>query len=219
MKIIENYKKKIEELKRLKDFGNIDIVWNNNLDKISNLSHIKLIVCADNPGKHEFKDNVYLFSNGKCGVMAKNFFQKLNLNLHEEIIVLNKTPIHTCKTKGLKEISQNIFDKSQIIMANFAIELLKACLKQNQDTELWILGASNANFGEKNPLFAQYKEIIAQAKNNEEIWKKIFCFYHFSCGGFYKEVYNYVSKEDSYKKQILKKVLPEIGKKRKDLFF
>ena len=216
MKIIENYKKKIEDLKQLKDCGNIDIIWNNNLDKISDLSHIKLIVCADNPGLCELQDNIYLSPNGKCGVMAKNFFQRLNLNLHEEVIVLNKTPIHTCKTKGLKKIPKNIFEESQIIMANFAIELLKACPKR---TELWILGASNANFGEKNPLFAKYKEIIAQAKNDEKLWKKILCFYHFSCGGFYKEVYNYVNKEDCYKKQILEKALPEIGEKRKEKFF
>ena len=216
MKIIENYKKKIEDLKQLKDCGNIDIIWNNNLDKISDLSHIKLIVCADNPGKHEFKDNVYLSSNGKCGVMAKNFFQRLNLNLHEEVIVLNKTPIHTCKTKGLKKIPQNIFEESQIIMANFAIELLKACHKR---TELWILGTSNANFGEKNPLFAKYKEIIAKAKNDEELWRKIFCFYHFSCGGFYRELYSYIDKRDGLEEQMLKNVLHNIGTYRKNLFF
>ena len=58
MKIIENYKKKIEELK---ERSNIDIVWNNNLDKISDLSHIKLILCADNPGLYEFQDKVYRY--------------------------------------------------------------------------------------------------------------------------------------------------------------
>lgn len=216
MKIIENYKKEIEELK---ERSNIDIVWNNNLDKISDLSHIKLILCADNPGLYEFQDKVYLSPNGKCGTMAKKFFKRLNLDLHEEVIVLNKTPVHTCKTKMLKEIPQNIFDKSQIIMANFVIELLKACHKQNQDTELWILGASNANFGEKNPLFAQYKEIIAKAKNDEELWRKIFCFYHFSCGGFYRELYSYIEKRDGFEEQMLKNVLHNIGTYRKNLFF
>lgn len=217
MEIIKDYNAQIHELQRIcgKD---IHIVWNNMLDQISDISSVKLILVGDNPGPYEFKENIYLSPNGKCGAMAKNFFSKLNLTLHKDVIVLNKTPFHTSKTADLKKIvNDDTFVQSQTIMAKFAVELLKMCSKNNQNTKLWILGSSQSNFG-KNPLFGQYKKVIQEMKQNK-LWEKIFCYYHFSCGSFHKELYKHMDKKDICDIQILQEVLDITGTNRKNLFF
>ena len=77
------------------------IVYNRDLDKITQEDEIKLIVIGDNPGKDEQlqKNNRYLV--GQAGKLADSFFKKnptLNIDFRKNVIILNKTPVHSAKT-------------------------------------------------------------------------------------------------------------------------
>jgi len=158
MEIVERYKERILSL----DSG-LPVVWNGWLDRIRDLSSIKLILCGDNPGEAERRDGIYLSPNGRCGKIAANFFAGLGLKLHEDIAVLNKTPLSTPRTSHLGRHPKN-FELSQSIMADFALDLLNACGENGQDTELWIMGASKKNFEGTHPLFGRYKDVIMRKK-------------------------------------------------------
>ena len=86
------------------------IVYNRDLDKITQDDEIKLIVIGDNPGKDEQlqKNNRYLV--GQAGKLADSFFKKnptLNIDFRKNVIILNKTPVHSAKTNQLKFIIKN----------------------------------------------------------------------------------------------------------------
>ena len=70
---------------------------------------------------------------GQSGKIAEGFFRKnpeLQTDFRKNVIILNKTPVHTAKTKHLNELSKNetakkIILESQIWMAQKTAELHK----------------------------------------------------------------------------------------------
>ena len=90
------------------------IVYNLALEEISKNDEIKLIVIGDNPGKDEqlSKNNKYLV--GQAGKIAEGFFKRnesLGIDFRKNVIILNKTPIHSAKTSQLKTISNSVSEK------------------------------------------------------------------------------------------------------------
>ena len=86
------------------------VVYNTALDEITAESQINLIVIGDNPGKDEqlSKNNKYLV--GQSGKIAAGFFTRnpqLRTDFRKNVIILNKTPVHTAKTKHLKFLEKN----------------------------------------------------------------------------------------------------------------
>ena len=80
------------------------IVYNTALDEITAQDDIKLIVIGDNPGKNEQLDINKKYLVGQSGKIAEGFFKKnpiLKTDFRKNVIILNKTPIHTAKTKEL----------------------------------------------------------------------------------------------------------------------
>ncbi len=110
----EEFRKKIKEwdgiypLKELGCFKDLDyqlfrtIVYNSQLDRI-NPQEIKVILVGDNPGMEEQKQNAYLV--GKSGKMADNFFaENYGYDFYKNVLIMNKTPLHTKSTSRLTEI-------------------------------------------------------------------------------------------------------------------
>ncbi len=108
------------------------VVYNRDLDKITKDDEIKLFVIGDNPGKDEqlLKNNRYLV--GQAGKIADGFFKRnaeLGVDFRKNVIILNKTPVHSAKTIQLKKMMQlggakieNLIQESQIWMAKKTAE-------------------------------------------------------------------------------------------------
>lgn len=80
------------------------VVYPHALDRYTADSDIKLIVIGDNPGKDEqlTKNQNYLV--GQAGKLGEHFFSahpELGINFRQNVLILNKTPVHTAKTKEL----------------------------------------------------------------------------------------------------------------------
>ena len=93
------------------------VVYNRAYDEICEEDEINLIVIGDNPGKDEQlkKNNKYLV--GQSGKIAAGFFAKnpeLKTDFRKNVIIMNKTPVHTAKTKHLKFLIKMVAMKSKI---------------------------------------------------------------------------------------------------------
>ena len=85
------------------------VVYNRSLDDVTKDDDIKLIVIGDNPGKDEqlAKNNRYLV--GQAGKIAEGYFRRnpeLGIDFRRNVIILNKTPVHSAKTAQLKTIAK-----------------------------------------------------------------------------------------------------------------
>lgn len=161
-------------------------VFNRNLKNITNLRYI---LVADNPGVTEQREECYLV--GKAGKTARNFFKNNSLvsDFDEEVAVLNKTFIHTKSTLDLKKIKdfKSLFEDSERFMANLAADMLEAT-----EAELWITGCSE--LGEKK-LFSEYlKTLKSRCAQNPALKERIFFYPHFSFGNFSKNINSVLAK-------------------------
>ena len=200
------------------------IVYNLALEEISKNDEIKLIVIGDNPGKDEqlAKNNKYLV--GQAGKIAEGFFNRnenLGIDFRKNVIILNKTPIHSAKTSQLKTIARlggekisEFIKESQIWMAKrtaqLHIEMNNQILQENQ-TELWLVGYSELK---EKGLFLNYRDELKKyysvddkSKSN---WQKVFVYQHFSMNRFTIDLKNYIEKKiDNCK--IDREILHELG--------
>lgn len=138
------------------------VVYNTAFDSVTAESAVKLIVVGDNPGKSEQlnKNRTYLI--GQSGKIAEGFFRnhaELGIDFRKDVLILNKTPVHTAKTKELVQfckragkVAADIVAESQKYMA-----LLAFRLQQLYSCEIWIVG-----YGELKPkgIFAGYRDCL-----------------------------------------------------------
>lgn len=175
------------------------VVYNTALDEITLDSEINLIVIGDNPGKDEQlqKNNKYLV--GQSGKIATGFFSKnpeLNTDFRKNVIILNKTPIHTAKTNHLKYLEKNGGEKiqrlileSQEFMAQKTAWLHQKLISEskNEFPELWLVGyAELKNKG----IFIHYRDELKKSYSPEN-WEKVFVFQHFSMNRFSIDLKNF----------------------------
>lgn len=160
--------------------GSLRAVYNNDINSFTRSSEIRYILLADNPGREEAAANRYLI--GQAGKQARNFFRESGLtrSFEDEVLVLNKTCIHTCSTGELRGYVKNrFFTESQAFMAGIAHELhvLLKC-------EMWIIGCSEFRPG---GLFSKFrdtvKEMYLPSKMNS-LRNSVYCYKHFSYGNF-----------------------------------
>ena len=81
------------------------VVYNQALDGITADSEIKMILVGDNPGRREQENRRYLV--GPSGKIAEKFFcdnPSLGIDFRKNVLILNKTPIHTPRTTELKTL-------------------------------------------------------------------------------------------------------------------
>ena len=209
----ESFKNKIAEWeKRIPELSNLQkavslqtktpdypletsVVYNRDLDKITKESCIKLIVIGDNPGKDEqlSKNNRYLV--GQAGKIADGFFKKnkeLGIDFRSNVIILNKTPVHSAKTAHLKKLMQsggkavsNLIEESELWMAEKTAELHRElCRTGDSDDskpELWLVGYSELK---NKGIFTGYKDCLKKCYSDGKFWDKVFVFQHFSMNRF-----------------------------------
>ena len=164
------------------------IVFNRAYDDVTEDDEINLIVIGDNPGKDEqlSKNNRYFV--GKSGMVAENFFRKnpeLAMDFRKKTIIMNKTPVHTAKTKLLKDLARlggpeirELIDSSQIICARITAKLHMGL---GMDAQLWLVGHSELK---KGGVFPGYKDQLRKAYGTSSVWEKVYLFNHFSMGRF-----------------------------------
>ncbi len=164
------------------------LVYNEALDDITESSEIRLIVVGDNPGKREQLNCNRRYLVGQAGKLGEGFFRKnpeLSVDFRRNVIILNKTPIHTAKTKQLADLValsgerlRTLFSETQEWMAGET-----AKLQRSLSCGLWLVG-----YGELkgSGLFSGYAETLRQAYENEPEDKKsrVLVFQHFSMNRF-----------------------------------
>ena len=222
--------------KAMEFFKNVDyelqtpIVYNTALDEITQNDEIKLIVIGDNPGKDEqlAKNQKYLV--GQAGKLGNNFFknhEELGIDFRKNVIILNKTPIHSAKTNQLKKFAtfggkeiENLIKQTQIWMAQETAKLHQNLLKgsENKDfPQLWLVGYSELK---EKGIFTDYKnELKRQYQTSEEAknaWANVFVYQHFSMNRFSIDLKEFSTEN---KNLDLKTQLKTLGKKHKDEIF
>ena len=161
------------------------IVYSHSLDEVQDSDTIKLIIISDNPGKNEqlHKNQRYLV--GQAGKVAEVFFRRnpeLAIDFRREVIILNKTPVHTAKTKELNyllkhggEQFRSLFEETQQWLAAHT-----AALQRVLGCPLWLVG-----YGElrKKSLFTVYAEELRR-QYGEKSDAPVYVFQHFSMNCF-----------------------------------
>ncbi len=162
------------------------VVYNHAWDEVEESDTIKLILVGDNPGKNEqlHKNQKYLV--GQAGKIAESFFKtnkEFKIDFRKNVIILNKTPIHSAKTKELAFILKNsnnknikeFFEHSQIFTAQKTLEL-----QQKLNCPIWLIG-----YGElrEKGIFSVYADELKHFYTSKQK-RELYVFQHFSMNRF-----------------------------------
>jgi hypothetical protein len=173
------------------------VVYNRALDEVVPGDRLSFILVADNPGKKEQLaiNNRYLV--GQSGKLAESFFRnRLEVDFRKEVVILNKTPIHTPKTAELRRLlaladelgtheAQSLrmaFEASQREMARLA-----RSLHGKTKAVLWISGLGE--LGQRG-LFRSWADALGEAYKDAPpgLVDRVWLFRHFSMNQFSQEV-------------------------------
>ena len=195
------------------------VVYNRSLDDITQNDDIKLIVIGDNPGKDEqlAKNNRYLV--GQAGKIAEGYFKRnpeLHVDFRKNVIILNKTPVHSAKTAQLKTIAKQggptiskLIQESQVWMAEKT-----AALHAALSTELWLVGYSELK---DKGIFSLYRDTL-RAACSEEAWNRVYVFQHFSMNRFTIDLADFI-KAQKKENAPLESNIHELGVLHRDEIF
>lgn len=212
------------------------VVYNGALDDVTSDSVIKYIIVGDNPGREEqlAKNRRYLV--GQSGRLARGFFARhaaLGADFGRNVIVLNKTPVHTRKTAELASFlkaggaAADLLVQTQTYMAELAYNLHKALSLPGggagagaggaggaggERAELWIVGYSELR---KNGIFAAFRERLSELYAHSPLWDDVYVFQHFSMNRFTIDL-NAYQKETALP---LREALRGLGKRHRDRVF
>ncbi len=176
------------------------VVYNTDLDRLTPDDEIKLIVIGDNPGKDEQLTKNQRYLVGQAGKIADGFFKRnpeLGIDFRKNVVILNKTPVHSAKTAQLKRIAKlggkdvaALLVESQIWMAQKTAELHRAFCQRADGSaaggtgcELWLVGYSELK---EKALFTQYRDTLKQSiiQVSPAQWDNVYVFQHFSMNRF-----------------------------------
>jgi hypothetical protein len=167
------------------------VVYNSALDDLTANDEIKLILVADNPGRREQAAQNRRYLVGPSGKIANKFFIDnpiLEIDFYKNVIILNKTPIHSPRTVELRELCRmetgsrkksiaDSLEESQSVMASLLLEFHIAL-----DCPVWIIGYCEMR---KGGIFETYTEKLKELyADKKEMYKKIFFYRHFSMNQF-----------------------------------
>lgn len=165
------------------------VVYNTALEDVTPRDDISLIIVSDNPGKEEQRACNRKYLVGQAGKLGARFFSahpEMNIDYRKNVVILNKTPVHSARTKQLDfllkkggDVFKTLFEESQMWMAARTAEL-----QRDFSCPLWIVG-----YGELRPggLFAKYAETLTDAylqggmSSNAD---RVLLFQHFSMNRF-----------------------------------
>jgi len=167
------------------------VVYNTALDDITIDDEIKLILVADNPGRREQAAENRRYLVGPSGKIAYKFFRDnpaLGIDYQKNVIILNKTPIHSPRTAELRRLClleaetggnsiAAALEESQKAMARLLLMFHEAL-----DCPVWITGYSEMR---KGGIFQSYTESVKTlyAKKTEK-FEQLFIYRHFSMNQF-----------------------------------
>jgi len=156
------------------------VVYNRALRDVSINDTIKWIMIADNPGKNEQLASQNRYLVGTSGKSAENFFKnQLHIDFRAEVLIINKSPVHTPKTTQLRRLIQiypaleAIFIESQHYMADLAWNLQKLT-----HAPIWMMGISELK--PRGLFSAWYQRFISGMPADPAVY----AFNHFSMGSF-----------------------------------
>jgi hypothetical protein len=161
------------------------IVYNRALDEVTPGQHIAWIIVADNPGKREQEASMNRYLVGRSGLQTERFFaRELGVDIRQETLIINKTPIHTPKTAQLRRLValypevKPILDESQRFMAGLLWQL-----RDTLGAPVWIMGLSELG---RRGLFRIWSEAVGNAyrKAPMAVRANIHVLKHFSMGAF-----------------------------------
>jgi hypothetical protein len=193
------------------------VVYNTALDDITSCDEIKLILVGDNPGRREQASENRRYLVGPSGKIAGKFFRdnpSLGIDYSKNVIILNKTPIHSARTNELRQLV-HLHDKSGSSLAA-ALEKsqksMAALLLEFQeifDIQVWITGYSEMK---KGGIFESYTEELKKLyAKKPDLYKQLYIFRHFSMNQFTIDL-----KQKSQSGEPVKKTLHRIGKEYRE---
>jgi hypothetical protein len=201
------------------------IVYNSALDDVQPDSDIRLILVADNPGRREQMAENRRYLVGPSGKIAEKFFRdnpSLNIDFRANVIILNKTPVHTPRTEELKELRklggaafETALDHSQRIMAKLLREFHQALACGTPSCEggkvpVWICGYSEMK---KGGVFEAYTQELKALYSDSGLRESVFLYRHFSMNQFTIDL-----KRQTVKGESLDQALKRIGKAYREKF-
>ncbi|HTX71624.1 MAG TPA: hypothetical protein VMC79_02265 [Rectinemataceae bacterium] len=176
------------------------IVYNEALDEVAPTDRIRCVLVADNPGKNEQKAANRRYLVGQSGKLAESWFRReLGVDFRAEVLILNKTPIHTAKTAELRRLVnlarpgetalESLLVESQTAMARLAWRLHLALNEGSgaRPVPLWVSGCGELRRG---GLFQTYRdELAALARSSPQREREmLWAFNHFSMNQFAIEI-------------------------------
>lgn len=123
------------------------VCYNTALDSITREDDIKLILIGDNPGKNEQLDENKKYLVGLAGKLGVKFFAEnpeLNTDFRKNVIILNKTPVHSARTEHLRWIIKN----SRPEIANLIEESQKWMAKATANLHMRLSESANSKVSE-----------------------------------------------------------------------
>ncbi|MDR1250309.1 MAG: uracil-DNA glycosylase family protein [Treponema sp.] len=162
------------------------VVYNQALDDVGSGDDIKLILVADNPGRREQAAENRRYLVGPSGKIAGRFFSEelsLGIDFRKNVLILNKTPVHTPRTAELKELCRlggsaltEAIAQSQLTMAGILGQFCRALPL----VPVWIIGYSEMK---KGGIFEVYTTALQQAAD-AKLYDRLFFYRHFSMNQF-----------------------------------
>jgi hypothetical protein len=165
------------------------VVYNAALDEADRDYEPKIILVADNPGRREQAADQRRYLVGPSGKLADGFFRsrpELGVDFRKNVLILNKTPIHTPRTAELRELARlggspiaAAIEESQSAMVDI---IRRFHLALSGRPKLWIIGYSEMGPGK---LFGRFSSALSAAYPPEDpLRNTILLFRHFSMNQF-----------------------------------
>jgi hypothetical protein len=162
-------------------------VYNTALDDVDCGADIRLILVGDNPGRREQAAENRRYLVGPSGKIAESFFKKeavLRIDFRKNVIILNKTPVHTPRTADLRDLcsiggekTRRLIESSQTRMANLLADFFCALR-----VPVWISGYSEMR---RRGVFERYTDSLTELLRRGVIDKdSVFLYRHFSMNQF-----------------------------------
>jgi hypothetical protein len=167
------------------------VVYNGALDDVQNGDDIRMILVADNPGRREQAAENRRYLVGPSGKIAERFFRdnpSLGIDFRKNVIILNKTPVHTPRTADLRELRRlgspalgKALEESQRTMARLLLEFHQALAGAVPALQVWITGYSEMKRG---GIFEAYTETLEELYRHSPLWERLLVYRHFSMNQF-----------------------------------
>jgi hypothetical protein len=185
------------------------VVYNSALDDITVDDEIKLLLVADNPGRREQVAENRRYLVGPSGKIAQKFFRdnpQLGIDFTKNVIILNKTPVHSPRTAELRllclaEAGSNsialAIEESQKKMAQLLLEFHEAL-----NVPVYITGYSEMK---KGRIFETYTETLKKLYANKKLlYAQLFLFRHFSMNQFTIDLKKQMLKGETVDKSLMR---------------